>query len=82
MKKAAIWIAAISILVFVIAWCIGGLMFYEGDYENSTWVYVGLVSIILFFCSLIYLKATRCPRCGRINQTSGAFCPYCGAKIK
>ena len=82
MKKFATWLAAISIIVFVIAWGVGGLMIYDGDFENDAWVYVGLVSIVIFFGSLIYLKTTRCPHCGKMNPTLGKYCPYCGKKIK
>jgi len=82
MKKFAAWLAAITIIVFVIAWGIGGLMIFNNDFENDAWVYVGLVSITIFFCSLIYLKATHCPHCGMRNQTNGTYCPYCGKRIK
>lgn len=82
MRKIAKWLAAISIIIFVIDWGIGGLMIYENDYESSAWVYIGLISILIFFCSLIYLKTTRCPHCGKMNQTFGKYCSYCGNKIK
>ena len=82
MKKIATWLAVISAIVFVIAWGIGGLMIYENNYESNAWAYVGMVAIIIFFCSLIYLKMTRCPYCGKMNETFGKYCPYCGKEIK
>ena len=83
MRKIAKWIAAISITVFIFAWSIGGLMIFNNDFENDAWVYVGLVSIVIFFCSLIYLKTTvRCPHCGKPIQVNGKFCPHCGEEIK
>lgn len=82
MKKIAKWLAAMSIIVFVIAWGIGGLMIYDNNYESNAWVYVGLVSIVIFFCSLLYLKTKKCPHCGKTNQTFGKYCPYCGKQIK
>jgi len=81
MKKIAKWLAVISITVFVIAWGIGGLMIHNNEYENNAWVYVGLVSFVIFFCSLIYLKTSRCPHCGRIKHSLGKYCPYCGKEI-
>lgn len=81
MKEIARWLAVISIIVFVVAWGIGGFMIFNNEYENNAWVYVGLVSIIVFFCSLLYLKTTRCPHCGKMKQTLGKYCPYCGNRI-
>lgn len=82
MKKVATGLAVISMIVFVIAWGIGGLMIFNNEFENYAWVYVGLVSIVIFFCSLIYLKTTRCPHCGKMSQTFGKYCSYCGKEIK
>lgn len=82
MKKIAKWLAAISIVVFVIAWGIGGLMIYNNDFESNAWAYVGMVSLVIFGCSLTCLKTTRCPHCGRRNQTGGKYCPYCGKEMK
>ncbi len=82
MKKVAICLAIISIIVFVFAWSIGGIMIFNNDVANYTWVYVGLVAFIIFFCSLICLKTTRCPHCGKIKQSFGKYCPYCGKEIK
>ena len=42
-KKIAKWLAAISIIVFVIAWGIGAMMIYDDEFENNVWVYVGFV---------------------------------------
>ena len=81
-KKIAEWLATISIIVFVIDWGIGAMMIYDGEFENNVWMYVGFVSIVIFFCSLIYLKTTRCPHCGKMNQSFGEYCPYCSKKIK
>ena len=82
MKKAITWLAIISITIFVISWAIGGLMIYDGDYENNTWVYIGLVSFIVFFSSLLYLKTKKCQHCGKIILTPAKFCPHCGKEIR
>ena len=68
MKKIATWLAVVSAIVFIIAWGIGALMIYENNYESNAWACVGLVAIIIFIWSLIYLKITRCPRCGKMNE--------------
>ena len=82
MKKIAAWLAVISIIVFIIAWGVGGLMILNNDYESSVWAHVGLVSLVIFCGSLICYKNTRCPHCGKMNQTNGKYCPYCGKKIR
>lgn len=82
MKKIVFGLAVVSIITFVIAWGVGGVMILNNNFESDIWVYVGLVSGVLFFSSLICLKMTRCPHCSRTNPTKGAYCPYCGKKIK
>ncbi|MBR5266995.1 MAG: hypothetical protein IKU20_02220 [Lachnospiraceae bacterium] len=81
MKKVATWLAVVSGIVFLIAWAIGGLMIYEGKYENNAWVYVGLISIVVFFCSLLCLRFSRCLYCGKLRQSGWKYCPYCGKEI-
>lgn len=81
MKRIVTWLAVVSIVVFIIAWAVGGLMIYESNYENNAWAYVGLGSIIVFFCSFLYLKCSRCPHCGKFRQSFGKYCPYCGKEI-
>ena len=81
MKWIVTWLAVVSIIVFIIAWAVGGLMIYESNYENNAWAYVGLGSIIVFFCSFLYLRCSRCPYCGKLRQSFGKYCPYCGKEI-
>ena len=81
MKKIAGWLAAISMIVFVTAWGIGGLMIFNHEFENNAWAYVALISIVILLCSIICLKTIRCPYCGKLKQTFGKYCPYCGKEI-
>ena len=82
MKKVAKWLAAISIVVFVIAWGIMGLKILDKDYLITAEAYIGLICIVVCFVCLMYLKFTnRCPHCGKAKQTFGKYCPYCGKEI-
>ena len=82
MKKAVKWLAVISILVFVIVWGIIGLKILDNDYLFTTEAYIALVSLIVFFICVMYLRITnRCPHCGKTKQTFGKYCPYCGKEI-
>ena len=82
MKKAAIWISITSIIVFVIAWGVMGLKLIDNNYLITTDAYIGLVSIVVFFVCVMYVKLTnRCPHCGKTIQSLGKFCPYCGKEI-
>ena len=81
MKKVVTWLAVVSGIVFIIAWAVGGLMIYEGKYTNNAWAYVGLAAIVIFFCSLLYLRISRCPHCGKLRQSFGKYCLYCGKEI-
>lgn len=61
--------------MFVIDWSAVGLRLLIG-------AYIGLVSLVLFLICAIYLKlTTRCPHCGKVKQTFGEYCPYCGKKF-
>ena len=82
MKKAAIWLAVISIIVFVIDWGIVGLKLLDSNYDITLGAYIGLVSIVVFFVCTLYIRCTnRCPHCGKINQSFGKYCPCCGKEI-
>ena len=82
MKKVAGWLAVISVLVFVITWGVMGVKLLEGDYLITAEAYIGLISLIVFFVCVIYVKVkNRCPHCGKTNQSFGKYCPYCGKEI-
>ncbi len=82
MKKLASWLTFISLFVFAIAWGIGGIMILNHDYERNAWVYVVAVSLIILLWCLLYLKTScRCPHCGKMRQSFGKYCPYCGKEI-
>ena len=79
MKKVIKWLAVISILVFVIVWGIIGLKILDNDYLFTTEAYIALVSLIVFFICVMYLRITnRCPHCGKMKQPFANYCPHCG----
>ena len=83
MKKIAKWLAAISVIVFVIDWGVMGLKLFDNNYLITTEAYIGLISFVVFFVCVLYVKFTnRCPHCGKFNQSFGKYCPYCGKEIK
>ena len=82
MKKTAIWLAVISIIVFVLDWGIMGLKLLDNNYLITIEAYIGLISLAVFFGCVLYLKfANRCPHCGKMKQSFGKYCPYCGKEI-
>ena len=82
MKKIVKWLSVISIVVFVIAWGIIGLKISDNNYLITVEAYIGLISLIVFFVCVIYVKVkNRCPHCGKTNQSFGKYCPYCGKEI-
>lgn len=82
MKKTAKWLAAISMTAFVIAWGMMGLKLLDNDYLITAEAYVGLISLVVFFVCIMYVKiTTRCPHCGKTKQSFGKYCPYCGKKL-
>ncbi len=82
MKKVAKWLAIISIVVFVIDWGVMGLKLLNNNYLITAEAYIGLISIVVFFVCVLCIKlSNRCPHCGKINQSFGKYCPYCGKEI-
>lgn len=82
MKKVVKWLAVISIVVFIIAWGIMGLKILDNDYLITIEAYTGLISLVVFFVCVMYIKITnRCPYFGKTKQSFGKYCPYCGKEI-
>lgn len=82
MKKAAKWLAVISLVIFVIDWGIMGLKILNNDYLITAEAYIGLIFFISFWVCVLYVKLTdRCPHCGKPKLSVGNYCPYCGKKI-
>ena len=83
MKKLAKWFAIISIVVFVIAWGIMGLKLLDSNYLITAEAYIGLISLIVFFLCIMYVKFTNCcPHCGKTMQSFGKYCPHGGKEIR
>ncbi|MBR2950865.1 MAG: zinc ribbon domain-containing protein [Lachnospiraceae bacterium] len=83
MKKTAVWLAVISIIIFVIAWGIIGLKILDGNYVFMIEAYAALVSLVIFIVCALYMKITdRCPHCGKMKQSFGKYCPYCGKEFE
>ena len=82
MKKTAKWLAAISVIVFVFVWGVMGLKLLGNNYFITAEAYTALVSLIVLFVCILYLKVSdRCPHCGKTKQSFGKYCPYCGKEI-
>ena len=83
MKKAAIILAVISVVVFLVAWGIIGLQLLDGDYEITAGAYTALAALIAFMVCAIYIKSTlRCPHCGSRLLTRSNYCPHCGKDLR
>ena len=83
MRKVANWALAISFIVGIIDWGIMGLKLLDNDYNITVEAYIGLVCFIVLFISIFVRCFTdRCPHCGKIRATKGAYCSYCGNKIR
>lgn len=82
MKKIAKWFAVISMIVFALAWGVMGLKLLNNNYLITTEAYIGLISLVILFVCILYVKITdRCPHCGKTKQSFGKYCPYCGKEI-
>ena len=82
MKTIAKWLATISVIIFVVAWGIMGLKILDNNHLFKTEAYVGLISLVVFFVCVLYMKLTsRCPHCRKTTHLFGKYCPYCGKEI-
>ena len=83
MKKAAGWIAAITLLLFVVVWGVLGLKIMNGEYDIALLTWIGAACLIGFLVSILVLRwnSWKCPHCGKLRWSNGCYCSYCGRKI-
>lgn len=83
MKKVLPWIQWISFATFLIVWLVIGVQIADGKYDFSVEAYVAYGCLGVFsICLLIRAFSDRCPHCGKLRMTRGAYCSYCGKKIE
>ena len=82
MKKIAIWVFVVSLVVFLIVWGVMGIKIFTHDYDITALAYIGGACIPFIFGSLAVFKAigAKCPHCGKIRLENGVYCPHCGKK--
>ena len=86
MKKVCIWLAIISaILLFITLGVVGGKLLDE-NYDTTAEVIITGISFVIFLGSVVCYKfiGSRCPHCGKVNDTllgKSKFCPHCGKEI-
>lgn len=83
MRKVANWTLGIAFIIALIDWGIMGLKLFDNDYNITVEAHISLVCFIVIFVSICIKSFTdRCPHCGKIRATKGAYCSYCGKEIK
>ena len=86
MKKVCIWLAIISaILLFITLGVVGGKLLDE-NYDTTAEVIITGISFVIFLGSVVCYKfiGSRCPHCGKVNDTllgKSKFCPHCGKEL-
>ena len=82
MKKIFPWVFLSALVVFLIAWGVMGVKLLDGNYDITAESYAGAGCIVVMvICWVVKLFSNRCPHCGNLRQTMGAYCSYCGKKI-
>jgi len=56
LKKMTKCLAGLSLAVFVFAWGVMGLKLLDNNYLITTEAYVGLISLLVFFPCILYVK--------------------------
>ena len=86
MKKVCVWLAIISaIVLFITLGVVGGKLLDE-NYDTTAEVIITGISFVIFLGSVVCYKfiVSRCPHCGKVNDTllgKSKFCPHCGKEI-
>ena len=86
MKKLCLWLAIISAIVLFITLGVVGVKLLDGIYDTTAEVIITGISFVIFLCSVVCYKliGSRCPHCGKVNDTllgKSKFCPHCGKEI-
>ena len=83
MKKLCLWLAVISAIVLFITLGVVGVKLLDGNYDTTAEVIITGISFVIFLGSVVCYKfiGSRCPYCGKVNDTllgKSKFCPHCG----
>ena len=86
MKKLCLWLAIISAIVLFITLGVVGGKLLDGNYDTTAEVIITGISFVIFLGSVVCYKfiGSRCPYCGKVNDTllgKSKFCPHCGKEI-
>ena len=86
MKKACVWSAVASTVILLITWGVVGVKLLDGNYDTIAEVYITMVFSIILLASIVGYKliGSRCPHCGKINDSlfgKSKFCPHCGKEL-
>ena len=83
LRNIANWTLVISFIIFLIDWGVMGIKLLDNNYNITVEAYIGLICFIVLIISIFIRCFTdRCPHCGKIRVAQGAYCSYCGKKIK
>ena len=86
MKKVCLWLAIIfAIVLFITLGVVGGKLLDE-NYDTTAEVIITGISFVIFLGSVVCYKfiGSRCPHCGKVNDTllgKSKFCPHCGKEL-
>ena len=86
MKKVCLWLAIIfAIVLFITLGVVGGKLL-DGNYDTTAEVIITGISFVIFLGSVVCYKfiGSRCPHCGKVNDTllgKSKFCPHCGKEL-
>ena len=86
MKKVCFWLAIISAIVLFITLGVVGVKLLDGNYDTNVEVIITGISFVIFLGSVVCYKfiGSRCPHCGKVNDTllgKSKYCPHCGKEI-
>lgn len=86
MKKVCLWLAIISAIVLFITWGVVGVKLLDNNYDFMAELYITFAFWIILLGSIVCYKfiGSRCPHCGKGNDTltgKSKFCPHCGKEL-
>ena len=80
MKKVCVWLSIISAIVLLITLGFVGVKILDNNYKFTVEIIITIVFGLILFGTIFYkLIGSRCPHCGKMNDSlTGKFCPHCG----
>ena len=83
MKRITGVLMLIAAVALFIAMGVMGVKIFTHNYDIVAECYAAMGCWAVFLlCVLLRALQSKCPHCGRLRVSRGAYCPFCGKEMK